>query len=285
MSERLSPLGIGCTLQRLRDGRYFVSPQNGFQRGNAPTQQPGYTGEGPFSVHERADRDIVECVPIERTREQPEWDPPTTPVRYFYFALRASWTYSDSSDPSADFSSDTNYPMFESAITTAVNGWQGFVGKKGPAVNPPPLSFNPYKRDFSPFSIDETSNVQEFGTVASGISTYTLNALWFYRGALTPGGGNEIGDGKGLGTATPAHAGAVLTGGLWDVLWDVYTFDGTDYTFVETKTYGPFSVPSDADPADHTSWASVSPSDAWALELGVDVGVVFRNLRIERVLS
>jgi hypothetical protein len=171
--------------------------------------------------------------------------------------------------------------MFASAITTAINGWQGFVGKKGLIINPPPHTSNPNKK----VSICDTTEVQVYTYDASGISTNTLNALWCYRGALIPGGGAEVDDGAGLGTATPSHAGAVLTGGLWDVLWDVYTFDGTDYTFVETKTYGPFSVPSDADPADHTTWASVSPSDAWAIELGVDPDIVFRNLRIERVLS
>lgn len=198
---------------------------------------------------------------------------------YFYFALRASWTYGDSSDPSVDFSSDTNYPMFESVITDAVNVAQGLVGKSG-FTDPPPLAANPFKRT----SISDTTDIQVFADVASGTSTYTLNALWFYRGKLIPSAGVELDDGAGLGTATPAHAGSVLTGGTWQVLWDVYTFDGgSTYTFVETKTYGPFTVPDTAVAADHTTWASVSPSDSWAITLGVDDDVVFRNLRIEQV--
>jgi len=274
---RPSPLGIGCTLRRLSDGRYFVSPGPGFERGSPPTSEPGYTGEGPFTVLRRSDRDVVRCERIKSEEDSslPEF---RTSRRYFYFALRASWTYGDSSDPSADFSSNTNYPMFESVITEAVNVAQGFVGKSG-FVDPPPLAANPFKRA----DISEATDVQLFTDVASGISTYTLNALWFYRGSLIPGGGAEIGDGAGLGTATPAHAGTVLTGGEWQVLWDVYSFDGTDYTFIETKTYGPFTVSGTADPADHTTWASVSPGDSWAIELGVDPDIVFRNLRIERV--
>jgi len=277
--DKANATGHNCKLHLTPGGHVLVQSRN-----TGPLMQRGiYTGRGPFQVTRNPrGRDVIECKAAEAA--EAIIDARAVPFTYFYFALRASWTYDDSDAPEAGFTSDTNYPMFESGITGSVNGWQGFVGKKGTVINPPPLSANPFKRDPSLWVFDETSNIQEFSDVSSYISTYTLNTLWFYRGELIPGGGNEIRDGAGLGTATPAHAGAVLTGGLWEVLWDVYTFDGAStYTFVETKTYGPFTVPPTADPADHTTWASVSPGDDWAIELGVDNGIVFRNLRVERV--
>ena len=75
------------------------------------------------------------------------------------------------------------------------------------------------------------------------------------------------------------------------MLWDVYeTLSGPGgiiETFIETKTFGSFVVPSTADPSDHTTWPQLSPAASWDAEIvGADVRTyIFRNVRIERVLS
>jgi hypothetical protein len=260
-------LGLGCTLQKLHDGRYFVSPQPGFQRGNASTQENGYVGEGPFSVYRRTDRDVVECKLIETTlrKDAPE-DFPRPTLLQFGFAMRFYWQYDEGSgwtDFGGPNSFYTPFPLPGS------NRWSFGDGLDVNGVNlavagVPKLVDTPIR----PVQDYPTDPAWEAGFLANAVDTdYRITEVRFFFGNVVPGP-----------TDVPNAT------GTWNIVWDERPDDvgfPDTTTITATHTVGTFQMLGTEDPTDSTTWPVINPSLSWSI-LSTEQ-IWFNGLRIERV--
>lgn len=280
------PTGINCALVPLDNGSIHVRARRGSLTPGGRRSDPPYFGEVPFIVVRQPG--IPDIVRVGTTNDANATDETIRELtrRYFYFALRAAWSYVDTDTPANNFSSADTYPFVVNQLGEALpvtNTWKGFSGKHS-FSEPPPLSYSPYGAGVSP------STVVSYLKWNGGTSTvYTLEDFYFYRGALTSYFADQtpfISPTYPQNTATPDNAGAVLTAGSWAVKFDVYEYlNQTTETLVETKTIGPFSVSGTADSTDFTTWATTASALSWTCqEVAGDVHeYLFRNLRIEQV--
>lgn len=201
---------------------------------------------------------------------------------YFYFALRGDWSYVDTDTPANNIDTVDAYPFWLNQLGTVppnVDG-KGFSGK-ATTEEPPDAGDSPY------LGAASESHLLSYNGGTS--SVHTLNVMYFYRASLNESYADETTFTSVTypdNTASPSIAGTVLTGGNWQVKFDVYELvNDTTETFVETKTLGLFSVPGTAISTDYTTWATVSPALTWTCyELAGDTYEYrLKNLRIERV--
>jgi hypothetical protein len=257
-------LGLGCTLQKLHDGRYFVSPQPGFQRGNAPTQEKGYVGEGPFSVYRRTDRDVVECKLIETTlrKDAPEDFPRPTLLEFGFRAL-FNWQYNDGSGWS-DFWQGSfpniGIPGNGELLNYDVNGSNLAVAGVPKLVDTPIRPVQDYPTD----------PAWEAGFLANAVDTdYRITEVRFYFGnAVAPGFPLDVPNATGT----------------WNIVWDERP-DDSGYpdatTITATHTVGSFQMTGTEDIDDYLTWPVITPGLTWTVSLNQVIH--FNGLRIERV--
>ena len=256
MSDRPSPLGLGCTLQKLHDGRYFVSPQAGYQRGHAPTQEKGYVGEGPFTVYRRTDRDVVECKPIDERKDSPE---PTPPLNYYCFSLAGDWTIVGTSA----FADGTYYPLLgqDHSDPTAWNplGNYQVAGDYGPSAT------REFHGSFIGTTVEDTT-LSQMAPYDEGDTVFTLGTLylgkWLISSAATAPAGYAP-----MEPAAPDGPWYKSQAGTFSVKFDVWqivivTRDGVEVSRTETKTstqtIDGLTVSGSESADDYESWASVA---------------------------
>jgi hypothetical protein len=256
MSDRPSPLGLGCTLQKLHDGRYFVSPQAGYQRGHAPTQEKGYVGEGPFTVYRRTDRDVVECKPID---ERKDWPEPTPTLNYYCFSLAGDWTTVGTSA----WSDGTYHPMLGQFIG-AFDAWDPrgnyqVAGDYGPSAT----------REFGaggPNTASEDDGEAVFPPYDTGNTVSTLETLYLGKWLISYADTAPAGYAP-MEPAAPDGPWYKSQAGTFTVKFDVWqtvivTRDLEQVSITETKlstqTIAGLAVAGSESADDYESWASVA---------------------------
>lgn len=277
--DKINAIGQGCHLVQTSDKRVLVQSRN-----QGPMMMKGrFTGRGPFDVidgHGLPDRVICGAGVSEEEAALDAEIPP------FYFALRADWSYVDTDTPANNVDTVDAYPFWLNQLgeIPAPITWKGFSGK-GTPIEPPAIEDSPYSVADVP-----ASQVISLLPYNGGTSTvHTLNTLYFYRAALTAPFDDQstfVSLAHPDNTATPATAGDVLTGGNWQVKFDVYQIvNDTTETFVDTKTVGLFSVPDSAISTDFTTWAVANPALEWTSQevAGDTIEYRIKNLRIEQV--
>jgi hypothetical protein len=277
---KLAPVGVRCVVTPVQGGRYYVQAAQPAESG--VFEDGEYFGNAPFQVTRNPrGRDIIKCTPSEEII-----DTRPLPLRYFYFALRADWSYVDTDTPANNVDTVDAYPFWLGSLGTipAPVEWKGFSGKVT-TIDPPDVAANPYK-----VAAISDSTVVSFLPYNGGTSTvHTLNTLYFYRASLTAPYADETTFVSGTfpnNTATPTTAGSVLTDGNWQVKFDVYELvNSTTETFLETKTIGLLNVPGSAISTDYTTWATANPAYQWTSQevAGDVIEYRIKNLRIEQV--